>query len=141
MAKMAKEIVEILGELTANKVMATCDAAGNLNVVPIGSLTAMDDETLLFADLFGKATRTMKNIEATKKVAVAVFKVTTAPPFAAYQIKGTFQGFQTSGPLFEKMFSELKEATAMEIKAVGTIKVDAAYSCSPLEAGARKQAR
>lgn len=141
MAKMAKEVIDLLQDPMVPRAMATVDAAGNLNVVPIGSVSVLDEETLACCDLFGKQTRTMKNLEATRKVAVTVFKFVPSPPFPAYQIKGTFQGFQTSGPLFDEMYKRFKELTGLEIKAVGTIKVDAAYSCSPLEPGARKMAR
>ena len=135
MAKMPKEVRDLFGELTAPKAMATCDAAGKLNVSPIGSLIATDEETLAFVDLHGQATRTMKNLEATKQAAVTVFEVTTAPPFSAYQVKGTFQGFQKSGPLFDQFAKMMKEATGLDIKGVGTIKVEEVYSASPMEPG------
>lgn len=135
MAKMSKEVMSLFQELTASKVMATVDKEGNLNAVPIGSLNAIDEETLAFVDLFGIVTRTMKNLEASKKVAVTGFKVATAPPFTAYQVKGTFQGFQTSGPLFDQFAKQLKDATGLDIKGVGTIKVEEVYSASPMEPG------
>ena len=135
MAKMPKEVMDLFQELTAPKAMATIDKAGKLNVVPIGSLTAIDEETLAFVDLFGRVTRTMKNLEDSKKVAVTAFKVTTAPPFTAYQVKGTFQGFQTSGPLFDQFAQQMKEATGMDIKGAGTIGVEEVYSASPMEPG------
>lgn len=135
MAKMPKEVMDLLTDLAVPKVMATADGQGKLNCVPIGSMRAIDEETLAFVDLYGRATRTMKNLEETKKVAATVFKPSTAPPFAAYQIKGTFQGFQTSGPLFDQFAKILKEGTGLDIKGVGTIKVEEVYSCSPLEPG------
>jgi hypothetical protein len=77
----------------------------------------------------------MRNLEATKKAAVTIFKIVTAPPFPAFQIKGTFQGFQTSGPLFDQFAKQIKQALGMDIKGVGTIKVEEVYSSSPLEPG------
>jgi hypothetical protein len=127
--------MSLFQELTASKMMATVDKEGKLNVVPIGSLNAIDEETLAFADLFGLATRTMKNLEATNKVAVTAFKVATAPPSTAYQVKGTFQGFQTSGPLFDQFAKQLKEATGLDVKGVGTIGIEEVYSASPMEPG------
>lgn len=137
MAKMPKEVMDLFNELTAPKVMATIDEQGVINNVPIQSLTAIDEETLAFADLFGRSTRTMKNLESTKRAVATVFKVSVAPPFSAYQVKGTFQGFQTSGPVFDQFAKVLKEATGLDIKGVGMIKVAEVYSCSPMEPGKR----
>jgi len=59
MAKMTKEVTDLLNDPKASKVLATCDSDGNLNVVPKGSLVAVDEETIAFADIFGgKPTRT-----------------------------------------------------------------------------------
>jgi len=135
MAKMPQEVMDTFGDPSCPKVMATVDASGNLNNTLIGSTTAIDEETLAFADLYGVATRTMKNLDATKKVAVTTFKASPAPPFTAFQVKGTFQGFQTSGPLFDTFAKLLKEAIGLDIKGVGTIKVDEVFDSSPLVAG------
>jgi hypothetical protein len=56
-------------------------------------------------------------------------------PMAGYQIKGTFQGFQTSGELFNRFAKEIKERIKMNIKAVGTIKVDEVYAVAPPQPG------
>ena len=133
MAKMTKEIIDLLKDLTVAKVLATCDNAGKLNVVPKGSLIAVDDETLAFADIMGDKTNV--NLKATGKAAVAVFK-TQLPP-VGYQVKGTFQGFQTSGPLFDTFAKQIKELLNLDIRAVGVIKVDEVYSAGPPNAGAK----
>jgi len=56
-------------------------------------------------------------------------------PLAGYQIKGTFQGFQTSGELFNRFAKEVRERIKMNIKAVGTIKVDEVYAVAPPQSG------
>ncbi len=137
MAKMPKVVMDTFNDLSCPKTMATVDADGNLNNTPIGSTTAIDDETLAFADFYGVATRTMKNLDANKKVAVTTFKMSLAPPFIAFQVKGTFQGFQTSGPLFDTFAKLLKEAVGLDIKGVGTIKVDEVFNSSPLAPGSK----
>ncbi|HAG10241.1 MAG TPA: hypothetical protein DCK76_02355 [Desulfotomaculum sp.] len=137
MAKMPKVVMDTFNDRSCPKVIATVDADGNLNNTPIGSTTAIDDETLAFADFYGVATRTMKNLDANKKVAVTAFKVSLAPPFIAFQVKGTFQGFQTSGPLFDTFAKLLKEAVGLDIKGVGTIKVDEVFNSSPLAPGSK----
>ncbi|HEX59815.1 MAG TPA: pyridoxamine 5'-phosphate oxidase family protein [Methanomicrobia archaeon] len=121
MAKMPKEVMDMFNDREAAKVLATVSADGVLNVVPVGTLAAVDEETIAFADIFlGK---TKSNLEATKKVAATAYK-----GLDGYQIKGTFQGFQTSGPLFEQMSKAVKEMLKLDVRAVGTIKVEEVYS-------------
>ena len=133
MAKMPAELMDLLKDMQASKVLATCDSAGTLNVVPKGSLSPVDEETIAFADIFGDKTNV--NLKATQRAAVAVFK--TQLPLAGYQVKGTFQGFQTSGPLFDAFARQLKELLKIDIKAVGVIKVDEVYSVAPPNPGAK----
>ncbi len=98
-------------------------------------MTAVDDETLAFADLYGRSTRTFKNLEETKKVAIVAMKLPIAPPFTTYQVKGTFQKYLTSGPLFDTFAKAIKDAMGMNITGVGTVKVDAVYSQAPQDKG------
>jgi uncharacterized protein len=83
--------------------IATTNAEGLPNVVPLWSITAVDSETIAFAELFIKRTR--ENLERNKKVAIAVFK----GPMTGYQLKGTFAGFQTSGLLVENFSQNVKK--------------------------------
>ena len=133
MAKMPKEVIDLLNDPQASKVLATCDAAGTLNVVPKGSLMAVDEETVAFADIMGDKTNI--NLKATGKAAVAVFKMQMPP--LGYQVKGTFQGFQTSGPLFDTFAKQIKEMLKTEIRAIGLIKVDEVYSAAPPKPGTK----
>ena len=52
------------------------------NVTVKGSMLALDDSTLVFADVGGDATRTMHNLKETRKVAVLAVK-----GMAAYQVR------------------------------------------------------
>ena len=56
-------------------------------------------------------------------------------PLSGYQIKGTFLGFQTSGELFDRFAKEVRERIKLDIKAVGTIRVDEIYAVAPPEPG------
>lgn len=124
MAKMNKEVMDLFNDTQASKALATCDKSGTLNVVPKGTIAAIDEETVAFGDIFGGKTNV--NLEATRKAAVTVFKMELPP--VGYQVKGTFQGFQTSGPMFDAFAKQIKEATSLDMKAVGVIKVDEVYS-------------
>jgi len=134
MAKMPKEVMDLLNERpSVPKVLTTCDAAGTLNAVPKETLSAVDEETIAFADIWGDKTNV--NLKATGKAAVAVFKIQVLP--VGYQVKGTFQGFQASGPLFDTFAKQVKEQLNLDIRAVGVLKVDEVYSAGPPNPGAR----
>jgi len=134
MAKMPKEVVEFFKEQTVAKVVATVDKNGQLNVSPKGSLMPLDDETLVYADLYGPGSRTHQNLLDTKKAAILVYRITATPPFTAYQVKGTLGESITSGPLFDRIAGPII-AMGMAVKSVNTIKVAKVYSESPTEPG------
>jgi len=133
MVKMTKEVMDMLNDPQASKVLATYDSSGSLNVVPKGSLVAIDEETIAFADIFGGKTNV--NLNATTKTTVAVFK-TDLPP-VGYQVKGIFQGFQTSGPVFDNFAAQIKSAINLDIKAVGIINPSEVYSTGVPNPGAK----
>ena len=134
MTKMPKEVMDMMNERPlAPKVLATCDTDSKLNVVPKGTLTAVDEETIAFADIFGDKTNV--NLKANQKAAVAVFKMDLPP--VGYQVKGTFQGFQTSGPLFDTFADQVKQMLGMDIKSVGVLKVNEVYSAGVPSPGAK----
>lgn len=130
MVKMPKEVVDLFNDPAASKVLGTIDAEGVLNVAPIGTLRAINEETIAFAEVFEGKTK--KNLERTKKAAAVAY---TYPPPAGYQIKGTLVGWQTSGPLFDTMDNKMRELMNMGIRRVGTIQVEAVYSVGMPEPG------
>lgn len=132
---MTKEVVALFQNPSVPKMVATISKKGELNVTPKTSMTAVDDETLAFADLYGRTTRTFKNLEETKKVAIVAINLPIAPPFTAYQIKGSFQKYHTSGPLFDNFAKAIKEAMGVNITGVGTVKVESVYSQAPQDKG------
>ncbi len=124
MVKMPEEVMDMFNDWDASKTIATADAEGKLNVVPVKTFSVVDEETLAFGDVFlGK---TKANLEATQKIAVTAFKGSTG-----YQIKGTFQEFLTSGPVFGEKKKQVKEKLKLDAKSVGIIKVEEVYSVSP----------
>jgi predicted pyridoxine 5'-phosphate oxidase superfamily flavin-nucleotide-binding protein len=130
MAKMSKEVMDVFNDPKSVKVLATAGTILEIDAVPKGSLRALDEELIAFADIFGG--KTNQNLEVNKKVAALAIRM---DPVAGYQIKGTFQGFQTSGGLFDRFAKEIKERIKMNIKAVGTIKVDEVYAVAPPQPG------
>ena len=131
MAKMSKEVMEVFNDPSSAKVLATAGSTAlEVNAVPKGSLRAVNEDTIAFADIFGD--KTNKNLQLNKKVSALAFKTS---PVAGYQVKGTFLGYQTSGELFDKIAKEVKEKIKLDIRAVGTIRVDEVYAVAPPEPG------
>jgi len=122
MAKIPQEIIDLLGEREAAKVMATVDAEGIPNMGIKGRLNVADEETLAFAEIAQVKGR--GPLQPNQKVTIAVFKL----PNHGYQLQGTFQGYQTSGELFDQWGQMLKERLKVDLGRVGMIKIDAIYS-------------
>ena len=131
MAKMSKEVMDVFNDPSSSKVLATAGSTAlEVNAVPKGSLRAVNEDTIAFADIFGD--KTNKNLQLNKKVSALAFKTS---PVAGYQVKGTFLGYQTSGELFEGFAKMVKEKIKLDIRAVGTIRVDEVYAVAPPEPG------
>jgi hypothetical protein len=130
---MPEEVKTLFSDMRQQvvKVLATSSKDFRVNAVPIASMIARDDETLMFADMF--LHKTKANLNENPKVAVAAFK----PPNTGYQIKGTLTEWVTSGPLFKMMGDMIFQQARVSIKGLGIIKVEEVYSISPVEAGER----
>jgi len=135
MASMPPEVIELFQDPSVPKMVATVDGKGELNVTPKTSMIAVNPGTLAFADLYGMTTRTFRNLQETKKVAIVAMKVPLAPPFTTYQVKGTFLKYEKSGPLFDKFTKALKDAMGVDITGVGVVQVDSVYSQAPQDKG------
>jgi hypothetical protein len=131
MAKMSKEVMDVFNDPSSAKVLATSGSTVlQINAVPKGSFRAVSEDVIAFADIFGD--KTNKNLQLNKKVSALAFKMS---PMTGYQIKGTFLGFHTSGELFNRFAKEVKEKLKLDIRAVGTIRVDEVYAVVPPEPG------
>ncbi len=71
--------------------LATLDSGGRPNCVPVTSITPYGDDQVIFAEFL--MNKSKKNLLANGKVGIAVF----SPTFEAWSLKGTFQGFETTG--------------------------------------------
>jgi len=84
--------------------VATATKEGLPNVTPKGSVRVLDDQHVIFADLFSLKTR--QNLEQNPRVAVTVVDPSTAK---GYQIKGTAE-LVSSGPLYDQMAEQIKQS-------------------------------
>ncbi len=82
--------------------IATCSKSGVPNLSIKGSLRLLDEEHLVFADLFSLKTR--KNLEENPRVAVMVYDDATRQ---GYMIKGVTEQF-ASGPFYDEFAAGMK---------------------------------
>lgn len=67
MAKMSKEVMDVFNDPGSAKVLATAGSTVlEINAVPKGSLRAVGEDVIAFADIFGD--KTNKNLQLNKKV-------------------------------------------------------------------------
>jgi hypothetical protein len=126
MGKLNAEIKEFLSQGRLAYV-ATCDKEGVPNVVPKGSLGVLDDDHLVFADLYSRKTRI--NLRENAHVAIAVVNPAA---YEGYQFKGTAEILE-SGPAFEKAV-ELVDSVRMDpskVRYAVIIKVEEIFDLSP----------
>jgi predicted pyridoxine 5'-phosphate oxidase superfamily flavin-nucleotide-binding protein len=124
MAKIPKEVQEFMQGKVAW--VATASPEGVPNATPKGTVRVIDDEHLVFADLFSRKTR--ENLLKNPKVAVTVIDEKSHQGF---QIKGTVE-LLTAGELFRQVSEELKKAPKKLPPATYVVKitVDAVFDQS-----------
>jgi len=99
-AKLDPGVARALSELRAPKFLATRDADGVPNVVPVLSLEAVDERTIVFGEMMIWKTR--RNLEADPRVSILVL----SPDLRVWTVRGRFVEFQRSGPYFDRVASD-----------------------------------
>lgn len=125
---MVKITDEIKAAFSTIKVfpVATASKDGWPNVVPIGFVELVDDDTIWIADNFMK--KTLANVRENPKVSVYVWGPETK---GCFQIKGDVE-LKTSGPEFDKMQETVRSKMAQApAKGLLIVKIRDVYSCSP----------
>ena len=124
MTKIPQEIQEFIKGKMAW--VATASRDGIPNATPKGTVQVIDDEHLVFADLFSLKTR--ENLKANPKVAVTVLDEKS---YKGYQLKGSAE-LLTAGPVFDQVAEELKKAPMKlpPVNYVVKITVDSIYDQS-----------
>ena len=117
---MQKSLVCALSNDKTPKFLATLDAGGVPNIVPVISIRAADDHTLIFADFM--VWKTKKNLLENQHVSVLVL----SPELSWWAIKGTFQGFEKTGEYFETLSRQdmFRYNAYSGIRSAGVIKVE-----------------
>ncbi len=115
--------------------VATASKDGIPNVAIKGTLRVLDDEHLVFADLYSFKTR--KNLEENPQVAIMVMDVESRK---GYSLKGVAE-LISSGPLYDQTYAAIKERLGPQVQApkyVVKVEVQAIFDQS-LGPGAGKQ--
>ena len=102
MARIPEEVQEFVKNKMAW--VATASPDGVPNTTPKGTVQVLDDEHIIFADLFSLKTR--DNLQKNPKAAVTVIDMETKK---GYQFKGSAQ-LVDSGPVFDQVVEKLKKA-------------------------------
>jgi len=137
MAKIPEEVLETLEMEKKICMLTTVNEDGSLNLVPIGSIRAIGEESLAYACCFdGRTTKNLK--EGRKRVAIAIYK----PLKEGFQVKGTFMKMHDSGELFDEFSSKMNPMLAgmglnCKVQSVATIKVTEVYALTIPIAGER----
>ena len=124
MTKIPPEIQEFIkGKLAW---VATASPDGMPNGTPKGTLKLIDDQHLVFADLFSRKTR--ENLKANPKVAITVVDEQS---YEGYQFKGTAE-LLTSGPIFDQVADQMRNSSKKmpPLNYVVKITVDSIYDQS-----------
>jgi predicted pyridoxine 5'-phosphate oxidase superfamily flavin-nucleotide-binding protein len=121
MAMIPQEVQEFMQGKVAW--VATASPEGVPNATPKGTVRVIDDEHLVFADLFSRKTR--ENLLKNPRVAVTVIDEKSRKGF---QIKGTVE-LLTAGELFTQVAEELQKAP-QQLTYVVKITVDAVFDQS-----------
>lgn len=122
MAKIPKEVQEFLKDKLAW--VATASLDGVPNTTPKGTVRLIDDEHLVFADLFSLKTR--ENLQKNPKVAITVVDEKL---HKGYQLKGSAE-IADSGELYTQIAEQLKIKQLPQPKYVIKIKVDSVFDQS-----------
>lgn len=96
---LGAEVMRALSALTTPKFLATRNEEGVPNVVPVLSLEAFDEKTIVFGEMMIWKTR--QNLEIDPRVSVLVL----SPDLRSWSIRGRFLEFQRSGIHFDRVSS------------------------------------
>jgi predicted pyridoxine 5'-phosphate oxidase superfamily flavin-nucleotide-binding protein len=123
MTKLTADVKEALANQKVAS-LVTADKNGVPNVALMGFVRAMDDETIIMANVFWK--KTEANLKENPKAALSAYM----PP-KAYQIKGTVELID-KGPLMDEVAEWVTSKMAnLKPKGAAILHVEEIYSMMP----------
>ncbi|PIU68111.1 MAG: hypothetical protein COS84_01735 [Armatimonadetes bacterium CG07_land_8_20_14_0_80_40_9] len=117
---LSKDVINALSKESIPKFLATADENGLPNIVPVISLSAVNEKRIIFAEFMLWKTR--KNLEVNSKVGVGLI----TEDLKIYTIRGRFEGFQKSGEYFDYLSNKdmFRYNAYTGIRSAGVIKVE-----------------
>ena len=125
MAKLTPEMKEAFSKMKIFPV-ATASKDGTPNVVPIGVVELVSDDTIWITDNF--MNKSLENLNANPKIALYIW----GPEIkGCFQIKGHAK-VKTSGSDFDEMKAKInKENPAMPARSLIIMKITDVFECQP----------
>lgn len=117
MPKLPEELIELLNDPATGKIVGTVDEHGVPHLVVKGSLTTLDDETIVFAEGF-EGTQSNRNLVRSiwfdRKVSVNITR-----GLSSYQIKGRPYKYLITGSTFRTMIDRARARRGPEADIAG----------------------
>jgi predicted pyridoxine 5'-phosphate oxidase superfamily flavin-nucleotide-binding protein len=118
-------------------VLGTADLKGVPNVVPVGAVKILDDETILVSDQY--FLKTLNNLKENPKVAISFWELEKGE---GYQIKGE-AAIHTKGKIYEETVEWIREFSEkighpLKSKGAVVIKITEIYSVTPGSSAGQK---
>ncbi|WP_400204112.1 hypothetical protein [Candidatus Methanomassiliicoccus intestinalis] len=113
MVSLPENVMKLVNDPSAVKILATADAQGNVHAIQVGSLSAPDANTIVFGAVLMKTTgKNLENMKANgKKMSILV-----SGGKESYSISASIKDYQTSGPVVDGMNEHL---AAIHLRAAG----------------------
>ena len=125
MAKLTAEMKEAFSNLKIFPV-ATASKDGIPNVVPIGTIEIISDDTIWIADNFMK--KSLENLKENPKIALYLWSPATK---GCFQIKG-HATVKTHGKDFDKMKTKSNRRNpALPARSLIIVKIEDVFECQP----------
>ena len=117
--KLSPEVMRALSGPRTPKFLATRDAGGTPNVVPVLSLEAADERTIIFGELMIWKTR--RNLGADPRLSILVLSA----DLRGWAIRGRFVEFQRTGAYFDHLMESesIRYNAYSGIRSAGVIEV------------------
>jgi predicted pyridoxine 5'-phosphate oxidase superfamily flavin-nucleotide-binding protein len=125
MVKLTAEMKEAFSKMKIFPV-ATASKDGTPNVIPLGIVRLMDDETIWITDNF--MNKSMSNLRVNPKIAIYIW----GPEIkGCYQIKGV-AAIKNSGTEYEEMKARMnKERPELPARSLVMVKITEVFECKP----------
>jgi len=129
MAKMPNNVIDAINNPSALKTVGTVDEKGIPNLVIVGTMSVLDEETVILGDI--RLGKTKNNLFSNGKVVMNVI----CPDLSSYQIKGKYKGYEDTSPLACQFNEAIYDKIKIQCNGIVLIIVEEVYNASLKDAG------